>query len=56
MQRTAEYYPATKRFDGVVNISIIDNGRRTIIAQHQVDGKRAARAVAAQYNAEPHNF
>lgn len=56
MQRAAEYYPATKRIAGSIVISIIDNGRRTIIAQHKVDGKRAARAVAAQYNAEPHNF
>ena len=56
MDRIAEYYAATKRFDGVVTISTVFGGRRIAIAEHKVDGKRAARAVAAQYNAEPHNF
>jgi hypothetical protein len=56
MDRIAEYYPATKRIDGVVNISAIDNGRRVLLAEHKVDSKRAARAVAAQYDALPHNF
>jgi DNA primase len=40
----------------VVCIEIIDAGRRVQLAEHQVDGKRAARAVAAQYNATPWNF
>ena len=30
--------------------------RSVQLAEHQVDGKRAARAVAAQYNATPWNF
>lgn len=56
MRRAADYYRPTKTIDGCVVITVIDNGRRTIIAEHKVDGKRAARAIAAQYNAEPWNF
>ena len=56
MDRIAEYYPASKRFDGVVIISTVFGGRRIAIAEHKVDGKRAARAIAGQYSAEPHNF
>jgi hypothetical protein len=40
----------------VVNIDIIDAGRRTPIAEHPVEGKREARLIAAQYDAQPWNF
>lgn len=56
MQRIADYTAPTKRYDGVLTISILEDGRRHFIAEHKVDGKRAARAVAAQYNAKPWNF
>lgn len=56
MQRIADYTAPTKRFDGVITISVIEGGRRHIIAEHGVDGKRAARAIAAQYSAKPWNF
>lgn len=56
MDRIAEYYPATKRFDGVVTISFVIDGRRCFLAEHKVDGKKAARAIANQYCAKPHNF
>lgn len=56
MERIADYTAPTKRYDGVITISILENSRRTVIAEHAVDGKRAARAIAAQYNAQPWNF
>jgi hypothetical protein len=56
MQRIADYTAPTKTRDGVVTISVLADGRRHIVAEHPVDGKRAARAVAAQYNAQPWNF
>ena len=54
--RIADYTKLTKRYDGVIAISMIEDGRRHFIAEHKVDGKRAARAIAAQYNAKPWNF
>jgi len=56
MTRIADYTAPTKRYDGCLTISVIEEGRRHFIAEHKVDGKRAARAVAAQYNAKPWNF
>jgi hypothetical protein len=56
MQRIADYTAPTKRYDGVLTINVIEEGRRNFIAEHKVDGKRAARAIAAQYNAKPWNF
>jgi len=56
MTRIADYTAPTKRYDGCLTISVIEDGRRHFIAEHKVDGKRAARAVAAQYNAKPWNF
>lgn len=56
MTRIADYTAPTKRYDGVLTISIIEDGRRHFIAEHKVDGKFAARAIAAQYNAKPWNF
>jgi hypothetical protein len=55
MTKAANYYTLGKG-RAVVCIEIIDAGRRVQLAEHQVDGKRAARAVAAQYNATPWNF
>lgn len=55
MTKAASYYSLGKG-RAVVRIEIIDAGRRTRVAEHQVDGKRAARAVAAQYDATPWNF
>lgn len=49
MTRIADYTAPTKRYDGTIAISVIENGRRHFIAEHKVDGKRAARAIAAQY-------
>ena len=54
--RIADYTAPTKRYDGAITISVIEDGRRHFIAEHKVDGKRAARAIAAQYNAKPWNF
>ena len=56
MQRIADYTAPTKRQDGYLTVSVLDNGRRHIIAEHRVDGKIAARHVAAQYAAKPWNF
>lgn len=56
MQRIADYTAPTKRHDGYLTISILEDGRRHIIAEHRVDGKVAARHVAAQYKAKPWNF
>jgi hypothetical protein len=56
MQRIADYTAPTKRQDGYLRISVLDAGRRHIIAEHRVDGKIAARHVAAQYAAKPWNF
>jgi hypothetical protein len=56
MQRIADYTAPTKRFDGTLTISVLSNGRRHFICEHKVDGKRTARAVAAQYDATPWNF
>jgi hypothetical protein len=56
MEKIADYTAPTKRYDGVVTISFLSNGHRHFLAEHKVDGKRAARAVAAQYNAKPWNF
>jgi hypothetical protein len=56
MTRIADYTAPTKRYDGTIAIRVIENGRRHFIAEHKVDGKRAARAIAAQYNAKPWNF
>jgi hypothetical protein len=55
-QRIADYTAPTKRFDGVLTISVLSDGRRHFICEHKVDGKRTARAVAAQYDAKPWNF
>jgi hypothetical protein len=55
-QRIADYTAPTKRFDGVLTIWVLSDGRRHFICQHKVDGKRTARAVAAQYDAKPWNF
>lgn len=56
MQRIADYTAPTKRHDGYLTVSVLDNGRRITIAEHRVDGKVAARNVAAQYKAKPWNF
>lgn len=56
MERIADYTAPTKNYDGTLTISVVVDGRRQIIAEHKVDGKRAARNVAAQYNAKPWNF
>lgn len=56
MTRIADYTAPTKRYDGAITISVIEDGRRHFIAEHKVDGKIAARAIAAQYNAKPWNF
>ena len=56
MQRIADYTAPTKHFDGTLTISVLSNGRRHFICEHKVDGKRTARAVAAQYDATPWNF
>lgn len=53
--KTANFYNLGKG-RAVICIEILDAGRRTQIAEHQVDGKRAARLVAAQYDATPWNF
>ena len=55
MTKAANYYTLGKG-RAVVCIEIIDAGNRVQLAEHQVDGKRAARAVAAQYGATPWNF
>ena len=55
MTKAANYYKLGKG-RAVVCIEIIDAGNRVQLAEHQVDGKRAARAVAAQYDATPWNF
>ena len=56
VQRIADYTKPTKRYDGAITISVIEDGRRHFIAEHKVDGKLSARAIAAQYNAKPWNF
>ena len=56
MQRIADYTAPTKRFAGVLTISVLADGRRHFICEHKVDGKRTARAVAQQYDATPWNF
>jgi hypothetical protein len=55
MIKAANFYKLGKG-RAMVQIEIIDAGRRTHLAEHQVEGKREARLVAAQYNAEPWNF
>jgi len=55
MTKTANYYKLGKG-RAVVNIDILDGGRRTRLAEHPVEGKREARLVAAQYDAQPWNF
>jgi hypothetical protein len=55
MIKAANFYKLGKG-RAMVSIEIIDAGRRTHLAEHQVEGKREARLVAAQYNAEPWNF
>ena len=56
MERIADYTAPTKRRDGVLTISVLTDGRRHFICEHAVDGRRAARAVALQYDAKPWNF
>ena len=56
MTRIADYTKPTKRYDGAITISVIEDGRRHFIAEHKVDEKIAARAIAAQYKAKPWNF
>lgn len=51
---TAAEYTAGKQPQ--VNINIIKNGRRSWVATYRVTGKREARKVAAQFNAQPWNF
>ena len=55
MTKAANFYKLGKG-RAVVQIEIIDAGRRTHLAEHQVEGKREARLVAAQYDAQPWNF
>jgi hypothetical protein len=55
MIKAANFYKLAKG-RAVVSIEIIDAGRRTHLAEHQVEGKREARLVAAQYDAQPWNF
>jgi hypothetical protein len=55
MIKAANFYRLGKG-RAVVSIEIIDAGRRTHLCEHAVEGKREARLVAAQYNAEPWNF
>jgi hypothetical protein len=55
MIKAANFYKLGKG-RAVVSIEIIDAGRRTHLCEHAVEGKREARLVAAQYNAQPWNF
>lgn len=52
---TANYYKLGKK-GNVVTIEILGGGQRIQIAEHPVAGKVEARAVAAQYGAQPWNF
>jgi len=55
MTKAANYYKLGKG-RAVVCIEIIGAGQRTRLAEHPVEGKREARLVAAQYDAQPWNF
>jgi hypothetical protein len=55
MTKAANFYKLDKG-RAVVSIEIIDAGRRTHLCEHVVEGKREARLVAAQYDAQPWNF
>jgi len=56
MEKIADYTPPTKSYDGVVTISFLMDGHRRFLAEHKVDCKQAARAIANQYCAKPWNF
>ena len=51
-----EVFKAPEVVDYTMKDNLAEDGRRHFIAEHKVDGKRAARAIAAQYNAKPWNF
>jgi len=53
----AEYTQGSRRISPMVFISKIENGNREILVDSiAVSGKREARKVAAQFNAQPWNF
>lgn len=57
MTKAANYYILGKgRAVVCIEIIDVDAGQRTQIAEHPVEGKREARLVAAQYDAQPWNF
>lgn len=56
MVEKAAYYTNMGKYDNLVTIYALADGRRHFLAEHRVEDKRIARNVAAQYNAKPYNF
>jgi hypothetical protein len=52
----AEFTNGSKARSAQLSITRIANGRRERVATFDVAGKREARALAAQHNAQPWNF
>jgi len=52
----AEYTTGSKTRLPTLDITRIENGARTYLEQHEVMGKREARAVAKALGATPWNF
>lgn len=52
----AEFYSPTKTKSACVDLSTLENGRRSLQSSQPVSGKREAREYAKRHNATPWNF
>jgi hypothetical protein len=52
----AEYTNGSKTRSATLNLNRIVDGHRTPVIGFNVTGKREARQIAKQYNAQPWNF